>query len=237
MGVLRGLSYNIRGLRMAAKTPRLLLLGLVHLVAVLVLAGVAAGLTLVYHQDILSLLWAKPESAWLIWLWYLASWLVALLLAAFATIVAYLVSQILFSVLIMDLMSRITERLVSGTEKTPHDDSLWKQFFFLLGQEFPRTVFPLTATLILVILGWLTPLGPIISLLGSAAAILFLAWDNTDLVPARRLQPFRLRFRFLMKHLGFHLGFGLPFLIPGLNILFLSYAPVGGTLYYIENHG
>lgn len=237
MSVLQGLSYNVRGLRLAAKTPRLLLLGLLHLVAVVVLTVIAASLVVFYHQDILALVWTRPESAWLIWLWYLASWLIALLLAAFATIAAYLLSQVLFSVLIMDLMSRITERMVSGIEKKPQDSSWWQQFFFLLRQEIPRTIIPLTATMVLVALGWLTPLGPVISLIGSAAAVVFLAWDNTDLVPARRLESFQNRFQFLRNHLGFHLGFGLPFLIPGVNILFLSYAPVGGTLYYLENHG
>lgn len=237
MGVLRGLTYNFRGLRLALRTPRLLLLGLAHLVAVVILTVIAVGLVLIYHQDILHFVWDRPESAWLIWLWYLLSWLIALFLAGFATIAAYLLSQVLFSVLIMDHMSRITERLMSGGERKPLEDSLWKQFLFLLGQEIPRTILPLTATFALVVVGWLTPLGPIISVLGSAAALIFLAWDNTDLVPARRLEPFGDRFRFLLKHIGFHLGFGLPFLIPGLNILFLSYAPVGATLYYLENHG
>jgi CysZ protein len=37
-----------------------------------------------------------------------------------------------------------------------------------------------------------------------------------------------------MKAIPFHLGFGLPFLVPILNILFLSFAPVGATLYYLE---
>ena len=32
----------------------------------------------------------------------------------------------------------------------------------------------------------------------------------------------------------FHLGFGIPFLIPGLNLLLLSFAPVGATLYHVE---
>jgi len=46
--------------------------------------------------------------------------------------------------------------------------------------------------------------------------------------------PFKKRFKMLSKALSFHLGFGLPFLIPGLNILLLSFAPVGATLYFIE---
>jgi CysZ protein len=46
--------------------------------------------------------------------------------------------------------------------------------------------------------------------------------------------PFRKRLRFLAKTVLFHLGFGLPFLIPGVNLVFLSFAPVGGTLYFLD---
>jgi CysZ protein len=48
------------------------------------------------------------------------------------------------------------------------------------------------------------------------------------------MEPFRERFKFLLRYLLFHLGFGLWFLIPVLNILFLSFAPVGATLFYLE---
>jgi CysZ protein len=40
-----------------------------------------------------------------------------------------------------------------------------------------------------------------------------------------------------MKTIPFHLGFGLPFLVPILNIVFLAFAPVGATLYYLEKQG
>jgi len=90
--------------------------------------------------------------------------------------------------------------------------------------------------LLLIIVGWLTPLGPVVTVVSSAIAIIFLAWDNTDLIPARRLVPFGDRFRMLRRALPFHLGFGLLFLIPFLNILFLSFAPVGATLYFIDRN-
>jgi CysZ protein len=66
------------------------------------------------------------------------------------------------------------------------------------------------------------------------AAGVFLAWDNTDLVPARRMMPFKERLKFLRQNLFFHIGFGLLFLVPWVNIIFLSFAPVGATLYYID---
>jgi CysZ protein len=82
--------------------------------------------------------------------------------------------------------------------------------------------------------GWLTPLGPFLTFGGPLVAAIFLAWDNTDLVPARRLYTFGERFQLLRRHLLFHLGFGLPFLIPLANVLLLSFAPVGATLYQIQ---
>ena len=118
-------------------------------------------------------------------------------------------------------------------EKLP----LWKSFASIILQEIPRSIVPLIISLVILVFGWVTPLGPILTVLSGALAIVFLSWDNTDLIPARNLLPFKKRFGFLMKTIPFHLGFGLPFLIPILNIVFLSFAPVGATLYYLEKQG
>ena len=136
----------------------------------------------------------------------------------------------------MDLMSRITEKTVTGSVRETNKIPWWQQFLFLIKQEIPRTTIPVLLSLVLIGLGWLTPLGPIVTILSSAAAVIFLAWDNTDLIPARQMAPFNERFRLLTRSLPFHLGFGILFLIPLLNILFLSFAPVGATLYYIDKY-
>jgi CysZ protein len=107
---------------------------------------------------------------------------------------------------------------------------------FLIKQEIPGAIVPVLLSLLLLIIGWLTPLGPMITILSAGIAVIFLAWDNTDLTPARQLVPFSERFRSLRGSLLFHLGFGLLFLIPVLNILFLSFAPVGATLYQIDKN-
>jgi len=236
MDFIRGIKYNLQGLALAFKTPKLLFLGLLRFAVVLLIVIFSAGLVLTYHQQLLNLVWPRPESSWLIWIWFVVDWLVAFLLMGLTVILSYLLSQILFSVLIMDRMSRITEKIVTGTEKSPEGVSLFQQFFFLIKQEIPRAVIPIVIALILMLLGWLTPIGPVITLLASGAAIIFLAWDATDLTPARRLRPLSERFRFLFKTLLFHLGFGLLFLVPLINILFLSFSPVGATLYYIKHH-
>jgi CysZ protein len=234
---IQGITYQFRGLVLALKTPKLLALGLIRLAAVVMITVLCAGLILYYHQEILNAIWNKPQSPWLTWLWHILSWLLSLMLVAVGAILSYLISQILFSVLIMDVMSRITERMISQRPQAEPQASLPAQLGQLILQEIPRTTIPVLLTLVLMFAGWLTPAGPVIAILSSGLAVVFLSWDSTDLLPARRLQPFSARFRFLLKTLLFHLGFGLPFLVPGLNILLLSFAPVGATLYVVEHHG
>ncbi|MBW2406961.1 MAG: EI24 domain-containing protein [Deltaproteobacteria bacterium] len=234
MKVISGIAYNYKGLKMGLKTPVLLFWGLVRFFVIVILTVVSASLILNYHNEILGFLWGKPESNWIVWLWYVVSWLLTLLLMGLSAVISFLIAQILFSVMIMDTMSRITEQRVTGKEKMAKHMSWFKYFFYLLRQEIPRAVIPVIIILILMVLGWLTPLSPVTTMISALAAGVFLAWDNTDLIPARRHESFGDRFGFLLKNLGFHLGFGLWFLIPVLNILFLSFAPVGATLYYIE---
>jgi CysZ protein len=236
MNLLSGIVYNLRGLMLGLRTPRLLILGLVRLVAVAALTVAAASLVLVYHDEILSLLWSRPASPWIVWLWHLFSWLLGFLLMGVSAVLAYLFSQVLFSVVIMDAMSRLTEVKVRGLAHEPTHRPLLEHFFNLVRQEIPRSVFPVLLTLVLTVLAWLTPLGPVLTVAAPVVAGAFLAWDATDLVPARQLLPFRDRLRLFTRALPFHVGFGLLFLIPLLNILVLSFAPVGGTLYFLDRH-
>jgi CysZ protein len=236
MNIIKGIKYNLKGLWLGIKTPKLLFLGFVRFAVVIFITIVSSGLILAYHQEILGLIWARPESPWITWLWHVLSWLLSLMLLGLAAVLSYLVSQVLFSVIIMDYMSRITELMVTGKVNEPERLSLLRLFSYLIKQEIPRTIIPVLLSLLLMILGFLTPLGPITAILASCMAVIFLSWDNTDLLPARRLLPFKERFKLLSKTILFHLGFGLWFLVPGLNILFLSFAPVGATLYYIEKY-
>jgi CysZ protein len=236
MNLLSGITYNLRGLRLGIKTPKLLVLGLIRFAAVVIITILATSLILVYHEKILHLIWAKPASQWILWLWYVLSWVLSLFLVGLSAILSYLVSQILFSVIIMDYMSRVTERMLLGEEDEPEKVPVLRQLSYLVKQEIPRTILPVLVILLLMVLGWLTPLGPVLAILSSGIVVIFLAWDNTDLVPARRLYPYKKRFKLLLDSLTFHLGFGLLFLIPVLNILFLSFAPVGATIYFIDKH-
>jgi len=234
MTFLTGLKYNFQGLLFSLKTPKLLFWGLIRFALVVFITVLLAGVVFAYHDQVMGLLWNKPQSLWILWLWYILSWLLALLLAAVAAIISFLISQIIFSVMIMDHMSRLTENKIRGSVREPVESSLSGQFFFLIKQEIPRTLAPISIALLLMILSWFIFLGPVMILVAPCLTTIFLAWDNTDLVPARRLKPFRARFRYLLQNIPLHLGFGLPFLIPVLNLVLLSYAPVGGTLLALD---
>ncbi len=234
MGFFTGIHYNIKGLVLALKTPKLLMLGLIRFLVVLVLSVFLSGLVLYWHSEILAMLWQMPESGWLVYLWHGVSWILSLVLAVLAMIVAYLLAQIFFCVFIMDYMSRITERMVLGHDASPVHGSMFTFFIYLIRQEIPRAVIPVIISVGLMILGLFTPLSLVVLCLSSVVAALFLAWDNTDLVPARRMLPLKDRAAFLKQNILFHIGFGLLFLIPWVNIFFLSFAPVGATLYVID---
>ena len=233
MGFIRGIRLNFEGFLLGLRTPRLLMLGLLRFAVMLLIFAGAVAFFLAYHNDIVHLIWSKPDSAWLVWIWYLVSWLLAVILLGVTTVLGYFIAQILFSVVIMDLMSRMTEKLVTGKEIPPPSMPYFKHLIFLVRQEIPRAVMPVLLVLVLMVLGWLTPLGPVVTVLSPTVAALFLAWDYTDLVPARQLLPFTARFAIFKRHLLFHLGFGLLFLVPLLNLVLLSFAPVGATLFHL----
>jgi CysZ protein len=237
MDLLDGIKYNIKGVALALKTPKLLMLGIFRFVFVLLLVFLLSGLILYWHDEILTVIWKKPDSRWLIYLWHMVSYLLSLLLSGISMVMAYLISQLLFCVFIMDYMSRITESIILGKQIQASQGSLFNFFIHLVKQEIPRSILPVIITLFIMLIGLFTPLSPLIIFISSIAAAVFLAWDNTDLVPARRMYPFKTRFGFLKKNLMFHIGFGLLFLIPGLNIVFLSFAPIGATLSFIEREG
>jgi CysZ protein len=228
MDLAVGLFYQFRGLAFAFRDNRLLFWGLVRFVLAGVIMILLSAWILARHGEIMTFLWAKPEDQWILFLWRLVSWLVSLFLVVLAVIFAYLLSQIFFSVLIMDYMSRLTERKVRGFVAEPEGVPLWRTVFYLIRQEIPRAILPLAASVLILLAGWIIAiLGPLMVIISAAATAIFLT-------PARRLVSFRDRWGLLSRNLLFHLGFGLPFLIPGLNLLFLSFAPVGATLYYLE---
>ena len=174
MGFLDGIIYNLRGLWFGIRTPKLLFWGLVRFAMVIVITIISATFILSYHQEILDLIWNKPESVWIVWLWRVLSWLLSLVLVGISAVISYLLSQILFSIVIMDYMSRITEKIMAGAVREPEKMKLLPLFFYLIKQEIPRAIIPVFVSLVLI-LGGLTPLGPVLTIFSCMIAAIFLA--------------------------------------------------------------
>jgi CysZ protein len=51
MKIFDGMTYNIRGFWLGVKTPKLMMLGLIRLAAVIIITIIFASLILVYHQE------------------------------------------------------------------------------------------------------------------------------------------------------------------------------------------
>jgi len=121
MSFFDGVIYNLRGLRWAMKSPKLLMLGLTRFFAVILLTVICGSIIIAYHQEILSVLWSKPQTDWLILIWHLLSWIVSLSLFGLAAILSYLAAQILFGAIIMDDLRIKKER--QSQEKGKRDKS------------------------------------------------------------------------------------------------------------------
>ena len=173
----------------------------------------------------------------MVYVWASVSWGLSFLVASMSVLISYLIAQVFFCVIIMDYMSRITERIYFGQSCANPDSTIFQTMMYLILQEIPRAIVPVILVLLLMLVGFLTPLGPVVAIISTILAAMFLAWDNTDLLPARKMFSFTQRFGLLKSNLFFHLGFGIWFLIPWVNILFLSFAPVGGTLFHLEKMG
>ncbi|MCP4022278.1 MAG: hypothetical protein GY729_10580, partial [Desulfobacteraceae bacterium] len=105
MDFFLGIKYNLKGVGLGLRTPKLLWLGILRFLVILLLTILLSGLILFWHNEILSLIWKMPETGWLLYVWKIVSWLLSLFLACVSMILSYIIAQLLFCVFIMDYMS------------------------------------------------------------------------------------------------------------------------------------
>ena len=70
----------------------------------------------------------------------------------------------------MDYMSRITERIVLGYEVEGPHTSVFAMFLHLIRQEIPRAVIPVVISIVIMLVGLLTPISLVILAVSSIAA-------------------------------------------------------------------
>ncbi len=239
--VFRGFAYPWRGLGFVyGKHPSLIRYTVFQvLLTVAVFAAVIVGWSASY-DSIAGLLWSRPESAWLVWLWYLYRIVAALALA----VVGYFVFIVLVGIVCAPFNSKLSQKvetLLTGRlpPSTGFADevreairdirvALGKVFFYamvMLPVFLIGLLVPGLGQILLVVFGWLF-------------TALYLSLDYLDWPLSRRRIGFGDRLSYLKRHRWPMLGFGaaafLLLWIPVLSFFLVPAAVAGGTLLFVD---
>lgn len=231
MGLFAALSSPLRALSLIRRTPQLWRL---TLIAAALCSFTYAGLLVAlfeYTPTLLSLMWAKPESLWLVWLWYVAA---VTLFAATFVIGAQTLPVILLSPLgdRMSIEAERTRRAVGdGGGFNEIVRSVWKAFWrvalLIGGQAF---LLPL----------WLVPGAghAAWTVLSALWSMVWLAFEYVDLTANRHGASFTAVLRMLgtnpLGTLGLGAALYVLLFVPFLNVFFFPVAVVAGALFFLE---
>lgn len=235
-GFLDGVRLLGRGLALYARSPRLLLLGLIPVLVTALLFTAALVLLAIFIADIATAV-----------TWFAADWpeggrVTVRVLAGIAIFgAALLVGLVTFTAVALAIGDPFYERISLRVEQwcggvTGEVELGWWRSFWLGLADSARVV-AITASLgiVLFFAGFLPAVGQtVVPVLGAAVGGWFLALELVGIPFTRRGLRLRDRWRALRAHRATSLGFGTAvfvcFLIPGGVVLIMPAAVAGGTL-------
>ena len=177
--------------------------------------------------------------------WWAATlaWIIGILM-----ILVLFIFQILISVYLANLLSGVfgeqlslyTEQHLTGSAAPSPEGNLLKIFVRSVVEELKGIAFFAAGFCVILLFSFLPLIGPIIiAILSPIWSALSLAFDFTAPTSERRGMHFREKRRLLFDNWLSALGFGLGVLpmslIPILNFLFIPFAIVGGTRWYLQH--
>lgn len=180
---------------------------------------------------------------WFAWVMQAVRWLVWLLVIGSLLLVCSLVLGLLGPLLASPFLDRLSEKVeivVRGVEPPPSNLASILSGIGLALSDLVVSLFVWGVGSLLLLLLHLVPVvGSLIhGVLGAAFTALVLAQEFLGLTPARHQIGYWDRWRRLRGYRATALGFGLMTLvlplIPGLNLILLPLATVGGTLLYLD---
>ncbi|MEL6544213.1 MAG: EI24 domain-containing protein, partial [Myxococcota bacterium] len=247
-GFVRGLSYPLEGFAFI-REHRLWGLAAVSIAVNVVLFAVVLGLAVTvaipYVQELNAYLgtWSSEGTlSALVWLVAIVSYviwaLLFVLILGVSSVFVLLVGQAVASPF-LDMLSEKVENIVIGTPEQPFTASIViRSVLLALGDLFWGLVFLAAIQLPIFVLS-LTGVGALpASVMSFAFSALLLAVEFVGLALTRRFLSYRERWRVIWDNKWLSLGFGssamLLLLIPGLNLILLPLAAVGGTLAYCD---
>ncbi|MEO1171493.1 MAG: EI24 domain-containing protein [Myxococcota bacterium] len=246
--LIRGLSYPLEGLRFINQHG---LWGM---------AAVSIGINVVLFLALVAVAWwsVSPYVSWMdqgLSAWAsgfemqvivvfaaLMVWVIWILFAVLAlgasSIVLLLIGQAAASPF-LDMLSERVENIVLGTPEQPFTVSIITRSILLSLSDLFWGLVYLAAFNIPVFLVSLTAVGAVPASIASFAfSSLLLAVEFIGLPMTRRFVSYRDRWSLIWDSKGLALGFGassmLLLLVPGLNLILLPLAAVGGTLAFCD---
>lgn len=239
--LFRGFHYLLDGwVFVVGKHPSLIKLCLIPLlINIVAFAGVAVA---VYHyyDDLVLLIWARPES----WPWQ-ALWyaLYVFILAAVLVLAyfAFFVVQGLLAAPFNDLLSERVELLAYGKQPLPF--SLWRTMRGMgrsVVHELTKLLLYAAVIVPLFVLNLAVPaIGTALFVFGGIyMTALFLSYDYLDFAMARYEWSFSRKWQVLKQHRALTLGFGcsiaLALAVPLVGLACVPMAAVGGTLLFCD---
>ena len=187
-----------------------------------------------YTDDLVAAVWAPPDRAWLMGLWWLVTFAIGLLLAILG---ALILPPIALSPL-ADPLSEATEVHAGGTAPPFQWKDLWVGTWVGLKHTLVRLVLTLVGVILLLPLNLIPGFGSLLYAgLSGLWGMLGLTAEHLGAPLARHRYPSRTVFRVMRARpalsIGFGLGVWLILIVPVLNAFFLPLAIVGGTLLFL----
>ncbi len=239
-----GFGYPMRGVRHLIDTPRLWTYVVVPVFLTVVMIGGAGWLAWTQGPALLELAWTQPGGEGALATTLLVLWHVALVLARLAlflvgTLVFYGVGGVV-AIPFNDFLSQAVEESVLGSRSEPFT---WGLFFADLRMSLSHSLLGLALYVVVMVPVLLLNLVPVVgsvvaATLGGLATTVFLAREMIDGPLSRDRITFANKVGVLRQQKALMIGFGSAtacmLWVPGLNLISIPCAVVGGTLLYCQ---
>ncbi len=220
----RGFTAFIAGWHWLRAHPRYLLVLFAPIALGLILLGSGWGLFFQNEQFLIDrLMFARPESAWWLPIYYAARLLLYVALLVLSWVACMLLVNILAAP-IYEWVSLAVERSVLGDKA--QDIGLWASLKLML-EEFKKAAFILFVSILLLLI-------PGFNVICTLVTAFLIGWNFYDYPLARRGWRFNERLRFVSGDFWAVMGLGVWLVIPFLQFVFMPLAVVGGTMLNLE---
>lgn len=219
---LNGFKIYLRGVRWLRSRPLMMILSFAPLLlGVFVVFSLMTAFINQFDQVMSYILFDKPESWWMLVVYYLAFSSSVLGVTLVVLLCGFLVPTVIASPL-YDYISMKVESFVTGEESV--ELSLWNSIR-LIGEELKKAIFILLISVIAIFIPFLNILVP----------AWLISWEFYDYPLARRGYSFRKRVEIVRGDFWAVAGMSVWFMIPFVQFFLMPMAVAGGTMLALQS--